>query len=118
VSHALSLSPDTLTHGVMKFTSQAMLPDSGVFLALLVVCCSVGTALGITYDKTPRPTILLSDSVRFIAEDGWNSMGLYRVSDARKLISRQATFLGSSLVFAPAASVLRHCRTRQRPAVG
>jgi hypothetical protein len=51
-------------------------------MALLVACFSTGTALGITYDKTPRPTILLSDFMRFIAEDGWNSMALYRVGDA------------------------------------
>jgi WD40 repeat protein len=66
----------------MVCASQVRRALSGVVLVLLLVCCSAGTALGITYDKTPRQTILLSDSTRFIAEDGWNSMALYRVSDA------------------------------------
>jgi hypothetical protein len=51
-------------------------------LVALVGCCEPGTAVGTTYDRSPRPTILLSDSERLIAQDSWDSVTLYRVKDA------------------------------------
>jgi hypothetical protein len=48
-------------------------------LLVVVACGWVPTvASGTTYDMSPRETILLKDGARFIAQDGWNSVALYR----------------------------------------
>lgn len=53
-----------------------------VFLASVAWCCGSGIAFGTTYVVTPKPVMLLKDSKRFIAQDGWNSVALYRIGDA------------------------------------
>lgn len=52
-------------------------------LSLLVAPPATGT----TYDRSPRPTVLLAGSSRFVAQDSWDGVALYRLSD-RSLVHR------------------------------
>jgi len=38
-----------------------------------------------TIDQSPRPTILFGKSGRFIVQDAWNSVALYRAADGKRL---------------------------------
>ena len=45
-------------------------------LSVLAVCLLAVPAAGLSIDQSPRPTILLRKSDRFIAMKAWNSVGL------------------------------------------
>jgi hypothetical protein len=49
--------------------------------ALALLWSGTGSACGTTYDTNPGWTFLFSDAKRFIAQDAWNSMAVYRVED-------------------------------------
>ncbi len=51
----------------------------GLFVAVL--CCSVPVAADASYDTRPRHAILFTDGTRFVAQDAWNSVAVYRTAD-------------------------------------
>ena len=53
-----------------------------VVLAAAGWLVGAGAALGTSYDTSPRPVVLLADAARFVAQDGWDSVALYRVGGA------------------------------------
>ena len=56
---------------------------SPIGLLIIASCCSV-SSIGFctTINMRPRATILLEDGTRFIAQDGWDSVAIYRTADA------------------------------------
>src|SRR5262249_53473986 len=50
-------------------------------LALLVGGVVPAVAAGTSIITRPRVTIVLEDGKRFIAQDGWTSLALYRIAD-------------------------------------
>jgi WD40 repeat protein len=53
--------------------------------AALLLAAFCAQARGTTYDRTPRPALLLQHAEAFIAQDGWDSVALYRLKDGAKL---------------------------------
>jgi len=52
------------------------------FTLFLITCPISQLAHAKTIDQTPAPTILLTKSERFIAQDAWNSVALYGFDDS------------------------------------
>ena len=51
-------------------------------LALVALWSVPGVASALSIDMSPRRPVLLADGTRFVAQDGWNSLALYRAADA------------------------------------
>lgn len=63
-----------------------MTPSAGAvrracLIAVLLSASLAPAARATTYDTSPRTVLLLSDGTRFVAQDGWDSVALYRVAD-------------------------------------
>jgi hypothetical protein len=66
---------------------------ASIFLALLVLFWPMNMLLSATnYDHNPRSAVLCKDADRFIVQDGWDSVAMYRASD-RSTVHR---FFGGS----------------------
>ena len=54
-------------------------------LALLSVCLCSNLVQAKTISQSPCPTIVLTKSPQFIAQDGWNSVALYGLNDGKPI---------------------------------